>query len=155
MRVENNEKATEFEKEIQGKIGVLTAQLLARHKGSESIDDWLEHATKAEADMGSEDSMSGVFSSILMCDINTIEHIIVNAKRFVMGVLTQMLEQARGTELGKFGKEKGFEHLSHDLKLMRIRELLVAIIKSANSGEEMRSLAVRLMLRLGYVFASA
>ena len=36
-----------------GKIGILTAQLLSRHKGGESIDDWLEHAKKEEDSMGS------------------------------------------------------------------------------------------------------
>jgi len=27
-----------------GKIGILTAQLLARHKGGDTVDDWLAHA---------------------------------------------------------------------------------------------------------------
>ena len=53
LRVENNAKAIEFESFVMGKIGILTAQLLSRHKGGESIDDWLEHAKKEEDSMGS------------------------------------------------------------------------------------------------------
>lgn len=46
LRVENNPSAIAFEAVMHGKIGILSAMLLARHKGDESIDNFLVHATK-------------------------------------------------------------------------------------------------------------
>ena len=57
--------------------------------------------------------------------------------------------------MGKFCERTNINQLSGDLKLMHIRKLLLAIVKSANSDTEMKSLAVRLMLRLGYAYATA
>ena len=153
--MENNEKSVEFESSIQGKIGILTAALLTRHKGGDTIIDFLEHATKQETDMGATNAMGGVFSSILMCNVDSIDFLLTNAKGFLQGTLTELLEQARGVDMGKFCERTNINQLSGDLKLMHIRKLLLAIVKSANSDTEMKSLAVRLMLRLGYAYATA
>lgn len=126
--MENNSKATEYESSIQGKIGVLTAALLTRHKGGETIDDWLEHASKQESDMGAQTAMGGVFSSILMCDVDSIELILVNAKGFLQGILTELLEQSRGIDMGKLCERTDIKKLNYDLKLMHIRKLLKAIV---------------------------
>ena len=122
------------------KIGILTAQLLARHKGGDSVDDWLAHAQKEEVDMGAATAMGNFFSSVLFCDVNSIE---------------TLLEQARGTEMGKFCERQDLKKLGNDVKLQQIRQLLCAIINSSNSDKAMKTLAARLMLRLGYVFATA
>ena len=137
------------------KIGILTAQLLARHKGGDSVDDWLAHAQKEEVDMGAATAMGNFFSSVLFCDVNSIETILQNANDFLKKILEALLEQARGTEMGKFCERQDLKKLGNDVKLQQIRQLLCAIINSSNSDKAMKTLAARLMLRLGYVFATA
>ena len=90
--------------------------------------------------------MGNLFSSILLCDINTIEVILKNATTFLKDVLETLLEQARGVEMGKFCETQD---------LQKLRKLLNAIVRSNNSDKTMKTLAVRLMLRLGYAFATA
>ena len=98
--------------------------------------------------------MSGLFKSMLLCREGTVEYIIQNDKEFILNLVSEMLEQARGVGQGDFVKG-AFKHLHHDLKLLRLRKLLSIIIRSANSGDELRSQAIRLLLRLGYMFSSA
>lgn len=99
--------------------------------------------------------MGNLFSSILLCDINTIEVILKNATTFLKDVLETLLEQARGVEMGKFCETQDIKKLNKDLKLQKLRKLLNAIVRSNNSDKTMKTLAVRLMLRLGYAFATA
>ena len=51
----NNPKSTEFEQQMHGKVAILTAAMLVRHQGGDSIDDWMTYASKEEADMSAGD----------------------------------------------------------------------------------------------------
>ncbi len=57
--------------------------------------------------------------------------------------------------MGKFCETQDIKKLHNDLKLQKIRKLLIAIVRSSNSDLGMKTLATRLMLRLGYAFATA
>ena len=57
--------------------------------------------------------------------------------------------------MGKFCETQDIKKLNKDLKLQKLRKLLNAIVRSNNSDKTMKTLAVRLMLRLGYAFATA
>jgi len=105
--------------------------------------------------MGAQTAMGNIFSSILLCDISSIEPLLKNANAFLKNVLETLLEQARGTEMGKFCERSDLKKLNNDVKLQQIRKLLTTIVRSSNSDKAMKTLAVRLMLRLGYVFATA
>ena len=51
MYIHGNAKSISFEEAIQLKMAVLTAMLMTRHKGGETLDDLIVHAQKQEADM--------------------------------------------------------------------------------------------------------
>ena len=81
----------------------------------------MAHAQKEETDMGATTAMGNIFSSILFCDVNSIETILQNANAFLKNMLETLLEQARGTEMGKFCERQDLKKLGNDVKLQQIR----------------------------------
>lgn len=57
--------------------------------------------------------------------------------------------------MGSLCEKGSLKSLSSDVKLKQMRKLLTAIARSSSADAAMKTLAVRLLLRLGYVFASA
>ena len=53
---------------MHGKIAVLTAALLSRHKGGETILDWVNYASKeeVESEIPAAKRFKGVFSNVSM-----------------------------------------------------------------------------------------
>ena len=95
LRVENNEDAVKFEKSMQGKIGTMTALLMARHKGGEKVVDWLTHASKHELNMAGQTVLECGFNSLLMINAETAELMLQHQPDFLRSVLEGLLEQAR------------------------------------------------------------
>ena len=115
LRVENNPKALAFEEIMQGKIRILTAKLLTRHKGGDSVADWLTHAAEAEAEAGAKEAAASVFVTALLCNEDTMAFLLENQPAYLAGVLEAMLEQLRHLDLGKLATEET-EALSADSK---------------------------------------
>ena len=49
MYILQNKDSLEFEKEIKAKLGMMTALVMLRHKGGDTLDDILVYAQKQEA----------------------------------------------------------------------------------------------------------
>jgi len=69
IRVNNNERAVNFERSMQYKIGILTSALMSRHKNGEEGLNLLDHAAKNENDMEAKDKFSSVFNTSLLCSL--------------------------------------------------------------------------------------
>ena len=57
--------------------------------------------------------------------------------------------------MAQFDPEKNISKLGRDVRLKQMRSILVYIVKNNKSDHEMKTVAVRLILRLGYIHATA
>jgi hypothetical protein len=136
------------------KISTLSALLMLRHKGGESMDDLLVHARKREDDQSDADKTAGLFRALTLCTPGSLEFMLSKEPDFVKRVLTDLLEQTRGVELGRFYEGEHLNQLAGERRLQDLRELLLVAARGS-ADRSIQALAVRLILRLGYIFASA
>lgn len=73
---------------------------------------------------------------------------------FVKQVLQDLLDQSRGVELAHSAAGNDLKALADDVRSKSLHDLLVLVARS-KADRSIKTLAVRLMLRLGYIFASA
>ena len=72
---------------MHGKIGILTAALLTRHKGGDTIEDWLTYASKEETVMGDTHQMSSAFNVALLCNVDSLNFLLASQPAFLAAVL--------------------------------------------------------------------
>ena len=99
----NNPNSTEFENVMHGKIAILTAALLSRHKGGESILDWVNYASKeeVEGEIPEIKRFKGVFSNVSMLfdDAETINFFVRQKPALLKSVLAALLEEVRAQSM--------------------------------------------------------
>ena len=154
-RLDNNRRAVKYEKSMNLKMAVLTMMLMMRHKSGESTDDLLEFARKTEADQESKKGFKSAFDSILVYSPKALEFMLSNEPAFVKSTFETLLEQTRGVPMASDNDDNEKKtDLANDMKLKQLRELLIFVAR--NSGDkDVKTLAVRLILRLGYIFGTA
>ena len=153
--VDQNEKVSLLEKDMQMKMGVLTAWLMTRHKNGSTIDDLLEHARKAESDLQQDQAFTSAFRSIVLCSPSALKYMLANEPGFVRDLLEGLLEQTRGVTLGYQKNNADTKSLAEDVRLKQLRALLIEVVNNNQADQDLKTSAVRLMLRLGYIFGSA
>ena len=99
--------------------------------------------------------MSSTFDAALLCNLDSLNFLLTSQPAFLSAILEKLLEQARATDMGSLCEKDSIKNLSRDVKLKQMRTLLKAIARSSSADTTMKTLAVRLILRLGYVFATA
>ena len=154
MRVDNNEESLRYGAAMTLKITTLSALLMLRHKGGASMDDLLVHARKHEDDLSDTDKTQGLFRALTLCTPRSLEFMLAKEPDYVRGVLTDLLEQSRGVELGRFYEGEHLNQLAGERRLQDLRELLLVVARQGGD-KGLQALAVRLLLRLGYLYASA
>jgi len=155
LDVRNIDSSIQFEKQMLGKIGTLTALFMLRHKtGEDKLVDWLTHASKAELDMSSQTVLENGFNSLLMVNEKTVEFMLANQPAFLKGILEGLLEQARGGKMGQYIPES-ISKLGRDMRLKYMRKILSFIAESGSADQSMKTLSTRLILRMGYLHATS
>lgn len=102
---------------MHGKIGILTAALLTRHKGGDSIEDFLTYASKEESDYSATHQMSSAFDVALLCNLDSLNFLLTSQPAFLAAVLEKLLEQARATDMGSLCEKNSIKSLGSDVKL--------------------------------------
>jgi len=157
LRVLNNQKSTDFENAMHGKIAILTAALLSRHKGGETILDWVNYASKGETeDISDAKRFKGVFSNVSMLfdDSETVNFFIKRKPDLLKSTLATLLEEVRAQKIESMFNTS-VASMSADVKLRQLQTLLHSVVTSTSADKQMKEIATRLILRLGLVFASA
>ena len=78
-----------------------------------------------------------------------------NEPAFVKQVLSDMLEQSRTMKLGEcIANTSVQEGMAEDIRAESLRSLLTQVIRKS-ADKAIKTIAVRLLLRLGYIFGSS
>ena len=119
LRVESNQKAVDFEGVMHAKIGILSALLISRHKGGDSVDDFLAHAAKDDADRSASSALDQVFAGALLCDDSTMTWLLETEKNraLLKTTLEVILETARNCAMGSKFVNSSVSKLSGDVKM--------------------------------------
>lgn len=126
---------------MHAKIATLTAMLMCRHKGGDTVEDWLTFSRKLEKDVGSKEQFEHCFNDILMCNPESLDFLLKNHPGFIKSTIEQLLEMSR--------KNTGHPLSDNLHKLQSLRKLLEAIVEAPSSDKAMKTLACRTILCLG------
>lgn len=129
---------------------------MSRHKSGEEGLNILEHAAKNENDLEAKDKFNSVFNTFLLCPLWSIDMLIKREPKMLTRVIKDMLETARGCGMGSLSADREFNAvIADEIKLKELRGVLVAIIQQSDTNSPNKTLALRLLFRLGYIFASS
>ena len=99
----NNPKSREFESQMHGKIAILTAAVLARHKGGESLLDWADYASKeeSEGEIPATERFEGVLSNAITIfdDEETVNFFVRQKPALLKSALATLLEEVRAQSM--------------------------------------------------------
>ena len=95
------------------------------------------------------------FNSLLMVNEQTVEWMLENQASFLRGILEGLLKQVREGEMGQYDPGTDLNLLGRDVRLKKMRNVLHAIVESNKADLSLKNIAVRLILRLGYVHSTS
>ena len=127
---------------MHAKIATLTAMLMSRHKGGDSVEDWIQYSKSLEKDVSSKTQFQNCYNDILMCNAESLDFLLKNQPAFLKSTIEQLLAMARRSDGSPLD-----ENL---VKLMGLRKFLEAIVEAPSSEKAMKTLACRTILCLGY-----
>ena len=140
---------------MHAKVAAFTAMIMSRCKDkAPKATDFSETVAGYMKQLGPSADFDAAFQSSFLTSLEQIASTIDHHSEAFERVVTSLLEDANKMKPGsKFTKAtSGFYD---DLRLANLRKILSAIVESPSASASLRLNCVRLMLRLGVVFASA